>query len=518
MTEIPQHLTEALAGRYEPIREIGRGGMATVYLARDVRHGRDVAVKVLKSELRESLGVDRFLREIDIAAQLTHPHVLPLLDSGDREGVLHYVMPHIEGSSLRELLLREGRLDLRRATELTREVASALHYAHRRGVIHRDIKPENILLSDGHAVVADFGIAKAVVSAGGVGITRTGFPLGTPGYMSPEQAAGKSDLDERSDVYSLACVVYEMLAGSVPAMWVTEEDARMLRFIDAPEDQRAVLDRLPGAVEQVLVVAMAMRPAQRFKSAQRFSDALERALTGEDVVSDASARRIIQRAAELQEQQDAEMESFSIPGLQRIGAEVDISPGHVQRAANEMVTRTEPKKGGIFGLLSKVELEQSVDGEIPEGLYEDLLEEVRAVMGEVGRINPTLGKSLSWNSLSFQNSMEGTGRLMHVMVAPKGGKTRIRITESSGAAAAVTTGMLGAGGVLAMAFIENLLPTGIGPGGPVVVIGVMAGAYVIARMGFQWFVRRRYRVLRGLMDSLTQMVRDHRVTPEPVSS
>ena len=246
MHEIPQHLAKALAGKYEPTREIGRGGMATVYLAKDLRHNRDVAVKVLKPDLRASIGVDRFLREIEIAAQLTHPHILPLIDSGDKNEVLHYVMPYIKDESLRSLLLRVGRSDLQTTVRLIREVGGALSYAHRQGVVHRDIKPENILLSDGHAVVADFGIAKAVFSAAGGNLTRTGFPLGTPGYMSPEQAAGRTELDERSDVYSLACVAYEMLIGGVPGMWVTEDDARMLRFMDAPPHQRELLDALPG--------------------------------------------------------------------------------------------------------------------------------------------------------------------------------------------------------------------------------------------------------------------------------
>ena len=200
MPEIPAHLSAALAGRYEPLREIGRGGMATVYLATDLRHNRDVAVKVLKPDLRASIGVDRFLREIAIAAKLNHPHILPLLDSGDSDGVLHYVMPYVEGETLRGWINREGRLKLASATRIVRETADALDYAHRQGVVHRDIKPENILLSDGHAVVADFGIAKAIFSAVEGNLTRTGFPIGTPGYMSPEQAAGRADLEDRKSV------------------------------------------------------------------------------------------------------------------------------------------------------------------------------------------------------------------------------------------------------------------------------------------------------------------------------
>ncbi|UCD23360.1 MAG: serine/threonine protein kinase, partial [Gemmatimonadota bacterium] len=189
-------IQSAIGDTYRIEREIGRGGMATVYLAEDLKHHRKVAVKVLRPELAEALGGDRFLQEIEIAAGLTHPHILPLHDSCDTGGCLHYVMPFVDGESLRGLLNRSRTLDPEQALQLTEQVASALTYAHRLGVVHRDIKPENILLSEGHAVVADFGIAKAISNAGGVQLTRTGFPVGTPGYMSPEQAVGRTDLDE----------------------------------------------------------------------------------------------------------------------------------------------------------------------------------------------------------------------------------------------------------------------------------------------------------------------------------
>jgi serine/threonine-protein kinase len=187
--------------------------MATVYLARDVRHGRDVAVKVLRPDLAELIGTERFLHEIEIAAQLTHPHILTLIDSGAADAFLYFVMPFVDGPSLRGLLNEKRRLDVKLAVGLAREVADALDYAHRRGIVHRDIKPENVLLSEGHAVVTDFGIAKALITAGDQRLTRSGFPLGTLGYMSPEQAAGRTDLDATTDVFSLACVAYEMLVG-----------------------------------------------------------------------------------------------------------------------------------------------------------------------------------------------------------------------------------------------------------------------------------------------------------------
>ena len=190
--------------------------MATVYLAEDVKHHRRVAVKVLRAELAAALGPERFLREIEIGAQLHHPHILPLYDSGGAAGFLYYVMPYVEGESLRDRLAREKQLPLDDALQIAREVADALSYAHSHDVVHRDIKPENILLESGHAVVADFGIARAITAAGGEKLTETGLALGTPAYMSPEQAAGSKELDGRSDLYSLGCVLYEMLAGQPP--------------------------------------------------------------------------------------------------------------------------------------------------------------------------------------------------------------------------------------------------------------------------------------------------------------
>ena len=216
MTEQLDRLNAALAGRYEIERKIGQGGMATVYLAHDIKHDRKVAVKVLRPELAAVIGAERFVQEIKTTANLQHPHILALFDSGEADSFLYYVMPLVEGETLRAKLDREKQLSVDEAIEISTAVAAALDYAHRHEVVHRDIKPENILLHDGQPVVADFGIALAISAAGGSRLTETGLSLGTPHYMSPEQATADRDLDARSDVYSLACVTYEMLVGEPP--------------------------------------------------------------------------------------------------------------------------------------------------------------------------------------------------------------------------------------------------------------------------------------------------------------
>src|SRR5438874_11412219 len=274
--DIPLDLAAALAERYELREVLGRGGMATVYLAYDRKHRRDVALKVLLPGLAAFLGVERFLKEIQIAARLTHPHILALHDSGEAGGFLYYVMPYIEGASLRQQLEQRRSLSRQEALTIAEPVANALAYAHRMGVLHRDIKPENILFSQGHPIVADFGIAKAVSTAGGANLTRTGFPVGTPGYMSPEQAAGLTDLDERTDVYSLAVVVYEILVGDVPGRWPTEDAVRAGRFLEASASHRHRLTALGSRIESALVRGLAIRHDQRTASTAAFMDELAR--------------------------------------------------------------------------------------------------------------------------------------------------------------------------------------------------------------------------------------------------
>ena len=217
MSDLLERLRLALAGRYAIDSEIGRGGMATVFLAEDLKHNRKVAIKVLHPELAASLGTERFLREIEIAAGLDHPHILALHDSGEADGLLFHVMPYVEGESLRERLEREGQLPVDQALSIAAEVADGLDYAHRQGVIHRDIKPGNILVSEGHARIADFGVARAVGVASAGDATATGLAVGTPKYMSPEQAVGAAEIDGRADIYALGCVLWEMLAGQKEA-------------------------------------------------------------------------------------------------------------------------------------------------------------------------------------------------------------------------------------------------------------------------------------------------------------
>ena len=268
------HLRAALAGQYAIERELGRGGMATVYLAQDRKHGRPVAIKVLAPELAAAVGRERFLREIETAARLTHPHILPLHDSGEADGLLYYVMPYVEGESLRDRLTREHQLSIEDAISITREVASALSYAHSHDVIHRDVKPENILLSGGEAIVADFGIAGALDAAGGAKLTRTGVVLGTPAYMSPEQAAGDRALDGRSDVYGLGCVLYEMLTGEPPFTGPTSQAIIAKRFSDPVPSARRLRETISLPLDRAIVKALARAPADRFASTREFAEAL----------------------------------------------------------------------------------------------------------------------------------------------------------------------------------------------------------------------------------------------------
>jgi predicted Ser/Thr protein kinase len=419
MTDIPSDLRVALKDAYSLEGVIGIGGMATVYRAQDRRHAREVAVKVLRPDLAASIGKNRFLKEIEIAARLSHPHIVPLYDSGEAGGFLFYVMPHIRGQSLRALLRRERRLPVLAAVDITSQVSEGLSYAHRMGVLHRDIKPENILLADGHAFVVDFGVAKALDQAAGATLTRTGFALGTPGYMSPEQAAGVREIDVRADVYGLACVVYEMLVGETPGLWLTETAARVGRFVDATPAQREQLDALPARVEQALARALAMRPTDRFPTVAGFVDALHNAATvagprygsaeireiigraariEADRVTEETLMSIggIGRAARIEADRVTEETLMSIGGVERLAAEVGIAPADIRRALAEL--DLEPAARGVPdlpapvdaapapspqapGRASAVHVERVVDGELPLQAAGPLIELIGETLG-----------------------------------------------------------------------------------------------------------------------------------------
>ena len=285
--DVLARLNAALSGRYDLEREIGAGGMATVYLARDVKHHRHVALKVMNAELGAVLGGDRFLSEIRVTANLQHPNLLPLFDSGDADGLLFYVMPYIEGQNLRARLEREKQLPVHDALRIATAVASALDYAHRHGVIHRDLKPENILLQDGQPVVADFGIALAVAHAGGERLTQSGLSLGTPHYMSPEQAAGDRSIDGRTDIYSLGAVLYEMLVGDPPHTASTAQALIAKLLTEEPRAVRAGRSSVPPPVERALHRALAKLPADRWATAREFAQALESGYTEQALAPEA---------------------------------------------------------------------------------------------------------------------------------------------------------------------------------------------------------------------------------------
>src|SRR5687768_14934306 len=269
-----ERLRGALAQSYAIDRELGRGGMATVYLAQDYKHERLVALKVLHPELAASLGPDRFLREIKVAARLSHPHILGLYDSGEANGFLYYVMPYVEGESLRERLVREHQLSIDEAVHHGCAIASALDYAHRKQIVHRDVKPENVMLHEGEAMVMDFGIAKAVSVAGNDTLTETGVMVGTPAYVSPEQAAGERNLDGRSDQYSLACVLYEMLCGERAFTGPTAQAVMVKRLMETPKPLRSLRGSIPQSLERAVSRAMSIDASARYDTLAMFADAL----------------------------------------------------------------------------------------------------------------------------------------------------------------------------------------------------------------------------------------------------
>jgi serine/threonine protein kinase len=509
MSDLPTAFADAIRDRYVIEREIGAGGMATVHLALDVRHNRYVAIKVLKPELAASVVAERFLKEIEIAARLTHPHIIPLHDSGAAAGFLYYVMPFIEGESLRTRLLREKRLDTAAVLDIVADVGDALSYAHRQGILHRDIKPENILFSEGHPMVADFGIARAVSTAGGANITRTGLAIGTPGYMSPEQAAGERDLDARTDVYSLGCVLYEMLLGEPPGMWQTDESLKLGRFTDLPERHRARMRELAGPIERTLVRALAIRARDRFETVDAFLAALRVEERPARRYSDREVEEIVRQAAEDQLAHPTE-EGLSLKTVQQIADDVGISPERVERAARRLearepaVPRVESGPVAVWlGSPTVIASERVVRGEVTESVYDDIIDEVQATFSTEGHVT-TLARSLTWRA---NKPKLGETRALQVRVTPRGGQTRIQVQERLGELAwSLFGGITMGGGSGGIAVILSL-------GGPefgwlaagLAAAGWVGGMHLLARTIFRGIARKKRKDLDELGDHVAEI-------------
>ena len=424
-------------------------------------------------------------------------------------------MPHIEGASLRQRLERDRRLDVAQALAIAAPVADALSYAHRMGVMHRDIKPENILFSQGHPIVADFGIARAVSTAGGANLTRTGFPLGTPGYMSPEQAAGLTDLDELTDVYSLSVVIYEMLVGEIAGRWPTEDAVRAGRFLEAPAAHRARLAEAGERVEAALVRGMAIRHDQRTPSPATLMDQLQgvataprRRYSGDEV------EEIVRRASELEATNPTAGVAMTIGGVEALAGEVGIAPEIVRQAAQSLAAPgTSASQSGLMrrnpwiGGPTTLVFERVVDGELPESEYSVLVDEIRGALQQPGQVSQ-LGRSFSWTTTRSGSSF----RSLEVAVSVRGGQTRISVRENLGPLIGSTfggiCGGMGGGGMgpIIGIFMGGLhLP-------PVALVGIiplwLATAYGTARRVYQRSVGRRERVLRELVDRLAALARE----------
>ncbi len=481
MPGLIEALRSGLESRYAVERELGRGGMSTVFLARDTKHDRRVALKVLRPDLASVVGSERFLQEIKLTASLNHPHILPLLDSGAIGDLVYYVMPYVTGGSLRGRLAPGSSLELDDALRHARQVAAALDYAHRAGVVHRDIKPENILFSEGLAVVADFGVARAVSTVDRQTLTQAGIILGTAGYMSPEQARGRT-VDRRADVWAFGCVLYEMLVGDTPAGWPSPEDSRLGRFLEAPDAHRAVLDRLPGRVEQCMTRALALRATDRFASPGEFVEALTSAARGRDPIPDEEMRAILARAAELEAGRAGRPEpadrALTMGTVEQVAAEVGIAPAQVRAAAAEVRSASEPAGEAVRRIATEPALpirrrplvfprapdvsfakerltaERSVDGEISESAFPEVVDIIQEELDLVGHVS-TVGRTLTWSP-----ARQGTeSRQIVVTVRPRDGVTDLHVEEQiemAGWRIFAPGWGAGAGAILGLAFAAML--------------------------------------------------------------
>ncbi len=514
--DIPADLQAALGERYTLRRVLGRGGMATVYLAYDGKHRREVALKVLLPGLAAFLGVERFLKEIQIAAGLTHPHILALHDSGEVGGFLYYVMPHLDGGSLRQRL-QDGRgLSAAAALAIATPVANALSYAHRMGVFHRDIKPENVLFSQGHPIVADFGIAKAISTAGGANLTRTGFPLGTPGYMSPEQAAGLTDLDARTDVYSLAVVVYEMLVGEIPGRWPTEEAVRTGRFLEASATHRSRLADVGPRLEGALVRGLAIRHDQRTATPAALIDELNGAPTpaARRRYSGGEALEIVKRASEIEATAPTAGGAMTIGGVEALAAEVGIAPDVVRAAAQTIkpagvtpAALEAPHRNPWINGPTSLVFERVVAGELPDAEWQVLVDEIRRVLRNAGQVSQ-FGRSFSWVAARGA----AVRRDLEIAVSVRGGHTRITIQENMGQLIGAVYGGIGGGmGGGGIGPILGIFGGALHVAGPVLAVIVplwLATTYATARTVYRYNTNRRAKELEGLADRLAELVRE----------
>ncbi len=459
MADLLEPLRAALEGRYAVERLLGEGGMATVYLARDCRHDRPVAIKVLRPELAASIGADRFLREIKLAANLQHPNILALYDSGDAGGFLYYVMPLVQGESLRARLNRESQLSLPDAIQLTCEVAEALQCAHSRGIVHRDIKPENILIQEGHALVADFGIARAVTEAGGDKLTETGMAVGTPHYMSPEQALGTNHVDGRSDEYSLGCVTYEMLVGQPPFDGPNPMAILARHSMEEVPSLRVVRHSVPDEVEEAINRALEKTPADRFPTVREFSDALLQADLGP------TARRTSPQALRAT-RRSASVKSLA-PSARRwrvwaIAAAVAVAAGagwgtwYFSHRA--VATASATGSGGldphrIAVLYFDNDGSRDSSGYLADGLTEGLIQQLDQVQGldvvSKGGVGPYRGDSIPRDSIARALN---AGTLVSGLVEREKGRLRVttRLIDGTGAEFARASFEQPAGNLLAI--------------------------------------------------------------------
>jgi serine/threonine-protein kinase len=423
-------------------------------------------------------------------------------------------MPYIEGGSLRQRI-EAGRMTPDGALAIAAPVADALTYAHRMGVFHRDIKPENILFSHGHPVVGDFGIAKAISTAGGANLTRTGFPLGTPGYMSPEQAAGLTDLDERSDVYSLAAVVYEMIVGEIPGRWPSEEAVRIGRFLDAPSGHRARLAQAGVAIEAGLVHGLAIRHEQRSATPAALLDELRGVASARRRYDDADIREIVRRAAEAEATSPTASGAMTIGGVERLAADVGIPAELVRSAARSLDARATPsappaeapKQNWFLGAPTRLVYERIVDGEVPDAEFPLMVDEIRRLLRNVGQVSQ-LGRSFAWTMVRTG----GGTRSVEVVVTVRGGSTRITVQEPLGNLIGGIFGGIGGGmggGGLGPILGVTLDALHLGGGAVAVLIPLwLATTFATARTFYYYAVRRRSRALGELADRLEALARE----------